>query len=215
MHHRTALPLLALAALALAPAAGHASPRWEGWHAGLGLAQSRGDDAIVESVRATGAATGYAERWRLEDEAVRAWVGHDWQAGDWRWGVEAAFDAGGGDGGTDTARTAIERQWTLLARVGRPFGRVMPWVGAGWTRADYAVRYRLGAVEEGFSPSADGLAWAVGVDWAVDDRWWLRLGWQRTDLGEITVSPQVTYPAFDYRQSPVAEAWSLGVGLRF
>jgi opacity protein-like surface antigen len=215
MHQTPLTRILALAALALGPGAAHAAPTWDGWHAGIGIAQARGDDAIAESSRAGGTPTGYTARWRLENEAARAWVGHDWRAGDWTWGLEAAFDAGGGDGGTDTARTAIEHQWTLMGRVGRPFGRVMPWVGAGWTRADYAVRYRLGTLEEGFSPSADGLAWAVGVDWAVHERWWLRLAWQRTDLGDITVSPQVTYPAFDYRQAPVAEAWSLGVGLRF
>jgi opacity protein-like surface antigen len=215
MHQTTALPLLALAFLALAPAAAGASPRWGGWHAGLGVTEARGDDAIAEFGSATGTPSGYTDGWDLDATSARAWIGHDWTPGGWVLGLEASLSGAGGEGGTSTARSEIERQWSLLGRVGRPLGPVLPWVATGWSEVDYALTYTAGSTRERFSPDGDALTWAAGLDWALGERWWLRLSWQRTDLGRVRVRPVTSYPGFDYTQDAVAETWMLGAGLRW
>lgn len=191
-----------------------AAQQWGGFY--LGLHAGYGKDTNPDQTFIFGGASPDIDK--VSGSLVGIQGGYNWVRNDWVMGVEADWSSSNIDGDglcpnpTYTCYLEVNQMYSLRGRLGKSFGKMLPFVTAGFAGA----KIEAGAKPDVFSYSPDtnthnGWVYGVGLEYAASKKVSARVQLLKYNLGDenyykgvadessIELDPLILRVGFNYR----------------
>jgi outer membrane immunogenic protein len=151
----------------------------------------------------------------LNGAGIGAFAGYNFQAGSLVYGAElgATVHSGEGFDGDYLEPASALHSLALRGRIGFVTGNMLPYLAVGATRTKWEANHDgSGDPSDVFADTATGTSIALGVDWSLSEKSFLRIEVERTRYGEDEID-FYNGDIHDYEMD--ATRLSLGYAMRF
>lgn len=195
---------------------------WSGYYVGVQLGYLSGQDDINDTEVGNSSYSDYHDHFDLFGGTGGVFGGCNFQRDKWVFGVEGDLEVTHANGDNldwpfgDASRVEIRDQASLRGRIGYLLNqRILIYFTGGLALADVKTEYFDGADADRNTQISAGWALGSGVEYAVNNKWTMRLEYRYVEFSDISDVTKTTDPGWEEHNSLSADVIRMGIAYKF